>query len=300
MPSKNATSTNRHLIHWTLVILYSVSLPEVIFAYRKLSAIFPARSVSNIPVILLLLMGFSYLLVAFKNKRPFWSYIIIVPCLAIYLYIKTLQPYPNKHIHIPEYAILAWLVYWAASIDYEGRGILLLVFVCSSLLGCVDEILQGIHPARFYGWKDMLINTLSVAIGISTIIGLKDTRSDNWNWIYYFKRKNSLVFNILLGASGSAFTLYYLFHLTQANATEFYYPSWLVLWNCLFVIISCWNLVRETLAQNKFLTLPGSSTRSAQAKTIKTALLWAYCLIIPFVVINGLAALVVICGFQFK
>ena len=66
-----------------------------------------------------------------------------------------LEANPNKHIHIPEYILMTWLVFEALRRDYKGGGIFLLVFILSSLPGILDEVLQGLHPGRSYGWQDM-------------------------------------------------------------------------------------------------------------------------------------------------
>ena len=72
----------------------------------------------------------------------------------------------SKYIHIPEYMVLSILVYVALSVDYSGSGILLLTFVLSSILGFVDEMQQGLYPDRYYGWKDMVINSSGVLLGV--------------------------------------------------------------------------------------------------------------------------------------
>lgn len=40
------------------------------------------------------------------------------------------------------------------------------VFVWGSLINLADEILQGIHPERFFDLRDLWINTLGISIGL--------------------------------------------------------------------------------------------------------------------------------------
>jgi VanZ family protein len=77
-------------------------------------------------------------------------FLLLCPCISFF--IICLEPNPNKHIHIPEYVLMTWLLFEAVRIDYRCAGIFLLIFLCSSSLGVLDEILQGILPSRPYGW----------------------------------------------------------------------------------------------------------------------------------------------------
>lgn len=300
MSPQNATLTGKRLLYWSVVILYTGSLPQVIFAYRKISENFSSQYISKIPITLVLALTLSYLILAISNKRPLHSYLLLIPCLIIYLGLTRFEPYTNKHIHIPEYTILAWLVYLACSIDYEGKGILLLVFLFSSLVGCIDEIVQGIHPARFYGWKDMLINTLSVLIGILTIAGLKEFKTGTWNWIYDIKQNRSLLPVIIFGLTGTALTLYYLFQLKLHDTVQNTYPAWLFLWNSAFSVLGIWVLVKLLLTQKILSPLDNFSSSKPKSQVLKTSFLWSYCLIIPLLVIHMLALYVIFSGRQFQ
>ncbi|MBS1257597.1 MAG: hypothetical protein MAG551_00641 [Candidatus Scalindua arabica] len=45
---------------------------------------------------------------------------------------------------------MSWILFEAISIDYKGRGVFLLVFICGASLCVVDELMQGILPGHFY------------------------------------------------------------------------------------------------------------------------------------------------------
>ena len=79
--------------------------------------------------------------------------------------------------------VLSILVYVALSIDYSGSGILLLTFVLSSISGIVDEMQQGLYPDRYYGWKDMVINSSGVLLGIVLINAMTSPSARDWNWL---------------------------------------------------------------------------------------------------------------------
>ena len=75
---------------------------------------------------------------------------------------------------------MSWILFEALSIDYRGRGIFLLVFICGASLGVVDEVMHGILPERFYGWRDMIMNSAVTVIGVLTLVGLRTALAGDW------------------------------------------------------------------------------------------------------------------------
>ncbi len=65
---------------------------------------------------------------------------------------------PVKRIHVAEYIILAFLVRYTLSHRLQGGGLTLFTFLATMLLGVHDEMLQGFHPLRYYGWRDIIVN----------------------------------------------------------------------------------------------------------------------------------------------
>ena len=98
----------------------------------------------------------------FSVKRFFPLFTLSV---IIWTAVTLFEENSNKYIHIPEYMVLSILVYVALSIYYSGNVILLLTFVLSSISEVVDEMQQGLYPDRYYGWKDMVINSSGVLLG---------------------------------------------------------------------------------------------------------------------------------------
>ena len=83
---------------------------------------------------------------------------------------------------------MAWLIFAVVSKDYKGKGLFILIFIFGTMLGVVDELEQGINPARFYGLSDMIVNSASVMIGVFTIMGLKKVIATDWAWTTHLKR----------------------------------------------------------------------------------------------------------------
>ena len=78
-----------------------------------------------------------------------------------------------KRIHIPEYIILALVVRKALSFHVNGYALLLWTGLIGSVLGVHDELLQGLHPQRYYGLRDMTVNVFGVASGTMLGHGLR-------------------------------------------------------------------------------------------------------------------------------
>ena len=80
--------------------------------------------------------------------------------------------FPAKRIHVPQYLLLALVLRRALS-DHVGGGALTGTAVLFTLLfGIHDEMLQGLHPNRTYGLRDMAVNGVSGAAGALLAAGI--------------------------------------------------------------------------------------------------------------------------------
>jgi hypothetical protein len=68
--------------------------------------------------------------------------------------------FPIKRIHVAEYAALSLVVRYTMSPWLRGRPLLFYSVCFAAVLGIHDEFLQGLHPARTYGLRDMAVNAL--------------------------------------------------------------------------------------------------------------------------------------------
>ena len=152
---------------------------------------------------LLVLFGIAYIAVVFFKEKPFRCIGFILPCVIIIYAIVSCEPNPNKHIHLPEYVLMTWILSAAISPDYKGKGMLILVFLCSSLLGIVDELQQGIHPHCHYGLWDMGLNSIASVTGILTLAGLERKSTGEWDWISHINECNKLLVLLVFGTAGS-------------------------------------------------------------------------------------------------
>ncbi len=300
MLTGNARLTIKRNLYWLIVLIYALALPEAILVYKKLTVLFKDTYIHLIPTILSLFIGLLYLYKGLKRGNRKRLFLFFLPCLTIYFLVRWIEPYPNKQIHVPEYILMAWIVFYAVSVDYEGRGLLILVFILSSLLGCVDEIIQGIHPARFYGWKDIVVNTLSVSIGVLMILGFYGSSGGNWNWFTRLKNEKVIFYPTLSGFLAAGFTLYYLFQLKNSGSNFSTYPLWLTSLNCFYIVYSLILLPTRANRSSPFHESPGTISRGKSQVSRKTTCLWVYGITLPLVIIHTLALYIRLTHSPFK
>jgi hypothetical protein len=207
---------------------------------------------------------------------------------------------PNKHVHIPEYILMAWLLFAVLSKDYEGRGILLLVFVYASMLGVVDELEQGIHPARFYGLSDMLVNSASALIGVLTILGLRQIRGTDWAWARRLKDFGAFLWLSLFGLAGAVIICVTLFRVQASGLFWGVYPLWLWIWSVLFLILTPALIAVRQGTSRKHPQRAVSQETPFLSPEVKTARLWVFPLLVILLYMHVLALYVSISGVKFN
>ena len=267
------------ILLWLLVATYTFSLPYVIIIYDIISSRWSPAIAGLVPRIIIISGGAVYLLYSAKTHLSLRRIFFLIPCLIIAFFIVFLEPNPNKHIHIPEYVLMAWLLFEAIRIDYSGAGIFVLVFLASSLLGVFDEVMQGIHTARQYGWPDMLNNTFSSLIGVLSLIGLRKNSGPGIEWLYQLKKMGGSFLIILFGLLNTGFSCLRLFKIKNHHDLWNFYPDWLIALNILFMIMAfvilC-QLYRHTM-----------QWRDKVQRPVKTAFLWVGLPLSILVLINS-------------
>ena len=70
-----------------------------------------------------------------------------------------------KRIHVFEYLLLSLYIRYTLSFRLAGIPLLLFSSLLAGLYGVHDELLQGLHPARTYGLRDMSVNAVAALGG---------------------------------------------------------------------------------------------------------------------------------------
>ena len=289
----------RRFIRWVTVALYTAALPYVIFVFLAMQRHLPAKFAVNVPLFILILLALIYMFMGIKKNRIAYCAIVLAVSTVINFLIMTFENNTNKYIHIPEYVLMSWILYQALVVDYKGSGILLLVFLCGAMLGVVDEIMQGIHPQRTYGWKDMIIDTAASLIGILSLMGLKRPVKRKWAWCTEMRYFKGALAVILFGAVSAVPMCNYLFDV-QVQSTLFnIYPGWLLTCNGLFLGASVALIVFHWRRRQKSGKIKPES-KSTMSNNHTTALLWVIC---PLTILMSVHALVVwaaVAGINFR
>lgn len=66
---------------------------------------------------------------------------------------------PIKRIHVAEYIVLSFFVRYTLSHRLNGTSLTVFTILLTILLGIHDEMLQGLHSLRYYGWRDIIVNS---------------------------------------------------------------------------------------------------------------------------------------------
>lgn len=232
------------VLMWFLIAIYTYNLPNARLVYNFLVDTIGQELTGKIPLVLVAAAGLIYLAILMITRRSLTNMLFLIPCGVIAYTIITLEPNPNKHIHIPEYVLMAWLLYAALSSEYNQADLLILIFILTSMLGVVDEIEQGIHPSRFYGWSDMLVNSASALIGVLTIMGLTDLKKPDYSWKRYFRKDRLALWGTGLGIISVIAMAYFLFEVQKSEKFAGVYPGWLLIVGAVFVALAILIAIR--------------------------------------------------------
>ncbi len=297
---KNRKISLLRVMVWTSVAAYIVALPHVIFLYRFIVKMLPSDVVGKIPIVSIILLGGAYTIYGLLMKKGIRFLVSLLLCGVIAFFIILLEPVSNTHFHIPEYVFLSWLLFGALSIDYRGAGRFMLLFICTAMLGVVDEFLQGIHPERYYLFSDMVVNAASAVIGVIALMGIKPLHSSDWEWIDHLKNLKGSIGLVFFGVLAGIFMCYYLFEVQAVKTFWGVYPFWLFAWNILFFVLAAVLILdhrRRFLYQDLSRMDPQLSNRHA---TEVTVYLWIFCPLSILLMMHTVIFFIAVVGWEFR
>jgi hypothetical protein len=173
------------------------------------------------------------------------------------------------------------------------------IFTCAAMLGIADEILQGIHPQRTYGWKDMIIDTASGFIGVLMLVGLNKTSREDWTWLRQLRHFRGFLAAMLFGAATAVPMCIYLFD-AQAQGTFWpVYPRWLLGANGLFLATSGVVCVFRWLGRHRS-DIFIAKTEPDALRSHTTAFLWVMCPLAILICMQGLVMWVAVARINFN
>ena len=98
--------------------------------------------------------------------------LIMALALALLGLALTDPAYPAKRIHVPQYLLLALVLRRALSDHVGGAALNAATIVVTLIFGIHDEMLQGLHPSRTYGLRDIVVNATAGASGALLAAGI--------------------------------------------------------------------------------------------------------------------------------
>jgi VanZ family protein len=286
-------------ILWSTVVLYTACLPYAIFVYRSIVNQFSSQIAGRVSLFIIIVLAAIYTIVCIIKKKTTRCLIVLAISGIVVTYVMNFETNANKHIHIPEYILMSWILYRALALDYHGSGILLLVFICAAMLGVVDEIMQGIHPQRTYGWTDMIVDAAAGLIGCLSLMGLKQPTKGDWAWYGDLKHFRGTLAVISFGALTAVSMCSFLFNVRETDSFFNGYPGWLLAGNGLFVA-ACLALIVFHWRQRLNYNTSGPATKLAVSGTYTTAMLWVICPMTILMAMHALVLWVAVAGINFK
>ncbi len=76
---------------------------------------------------------------------------------------------PEERLHLPQYGLLAVLLWWALMSLFKGWSLFLVVLIIGSLAGAGDELVQHFRSNRVGDWRDVWLNAISVGLAALTM-----------------------------------------------------------------------------------------------------------------------------------
>lgn len=157
-----------------LVVCYVNMFPLWVWLRGQLGA---GPWTGRLPVLVTLVVLLLSLASAFQRFRKGIRVHFIFLVLGIgvaFLALAVPNPHvPIKRIHVAEYIILSLLVRFALSHRLQGNRLVLFTALVTLLFGIHDEMIQGLDPLRYYGWRDMIVNGLAGCCGALLGHGLR-------------------------------------------------------------------------------------------------------------------------------
>ncbi len=285
---------------WSLVAIYTALLPNARLVYDWITDAISFTLADRIPMVIVLLLITGYFTFCLKRKKKINFSGLLLPSSLIILGIIWFESIKVKYIHIPEYMLMTWFVFAAMSEDYRGKGLLLLVLLCSCLLGVVDELEQGLYPGRYYGWKDMVINSSSAIIGILTIKELKQLPEGDFGWTVYLLPIKRFFYFIAFSLLGAVLMCIKLFDTIPDEPLLNTYPAWLLAWNVLSTLFGTAVVLYFSLKSKPEKTYQDDEIYMTDQGDRITARLWCIVPLSVLTIMHAIAIVAAVSGWDFQ
>ncbi len=231
------SSRTKNTALWCVISTYVLCLPYAIWVFNALIDRLSLPVARWVPVVVIALLIVCYFLFCRWQRRGYHFITVIVPGALLALLALVLQSNPIKHIHLPEYAFLGLLIWLAQG---RPKTILSYLSIWSTvvLLGIFDELHQGWHPERYFGWRDIVINGIGGLFGVLLIRAFSDNEEHCSLWPKRDTKLNNSVLTtwIVITVASLSVSLIYLLKVQEAGQFHSVFPSAIVMINALLTL----------------------------------------------------------------
>lgn len=155
---------------WVFYIYSTLYVGRPVCTYLKETLPF-SLLINALMAVLLILLVIGMVSKGHMTKPS--SYFILAMVLSVYIYGLVMIQYPEEKIHFIEYGFLAYLVYKAVRLDVQEPMAYGYAFLLISALGWIDEGIQYLLPNRYYQIEDVILNSISGALGLGLVFIFK-------------------------------------------------------------------------------------------------------------------------------
>ncbi len=167
---------NKRTSHWALVIIWTGLIYSTLYIVRPICEFLKQYTPFDAIIwglFVLTLIGIIYFVFFHVRRMKPLSYLLFFGTLACYAAALFWLKIPEERIHLIQYGILVCLLVRALRLDFPPSAAYAGAFVLTSLLGLGDEGIQHILPNRYFQWKDVILNSVSAALGLLLWLSLQ-------------------------------------------------------------------------------------------------------------------------------
>jgi len=140
-------------------------LPYAVHVFNFLRNVLTLNVVKTLPLIFLLLASLIYVRTCRLQKTGFRVWSFVAPTFILLCAVVALESNPIKYAHIPQFVALVFLLFIALNRSGLGFSMVAPAVFYAAAIGLLDEVHHGLHPERYFGWRDMIINACGAIIG---------------------------------------------------------------------------------------------------------------------------------------
>jgi len=165
-----ATQPVRTFLFHCFALVLVVAYVNTFVVWREIGYLFGRGIRDGVPFIVVGTLVLAIAVYVGVNMRRgtlsvAWLWLAAAVILAVVGLSSTDPAFPAKRIHVPQYVILAIVLHFSIRGSDRTALTLLFIFLTVTAYGVHDELLQGLHPRRTYGLRDMFVNACGAGAG---------------------------------------------------------------------------------------------------------------------------------------